>query len=148
MYTEIYDRRTIYFDAVRFSDHLDVPFEEWLNDQANLPTVSLTSPANGTQFLSGSTLSMTASAMDPGGQKYGSPGNIVHVEFFAGQCSIGKRFSMPYSVSSSLPDGSYALTAVVTDGDGNTQVSDPVTVFFGNRAPEVKLLEPIARYNE
>mmetsp|Transcript_33910 Transcript_33910/g.97500 ORF Transcript_33910/g.97500 Transcript_33910/m.97500 type:complete len:88 (-) Transcript_33910:77-340(-) len=40
MYTEIYDQRTIYFDAVSFSNYLDVPFEQWLRDQPSQPTTA------------------------------------------------------------------------------------------------------------
>eukprot|EP00931_Biecheleriopsis_adriatica_P049494 TRINITY_DN28632_c0_g2_i1.p1 TRINITY_DN28632_c0_g2~~TRINITY_DN28632_c0_g2_i1.p1 ORF type:complete len:1374 (+),score=206.60 TRINITY_DN28632_c0_g2_i1:2-4123(+) len=142
MYTEIYDKRTLYFDAVRFSDHLDIPFDQWLNDQVNLPTVSLTSPSNGTRVASGRALSLSANAYDPSGNKYLSPGNVVQVEFFAGKCSIGVAPHSPYSIAPLLPDGSHVLSAVVTDGDGNTQQSDSVVVHVGNQAPQVEFSMP------
>eukprot|EP00440_Ansanella_granifera_P044978 gb/GFBE01048743.1/.p1 GENE.gb/GFBE01048743.1/~~gb/GFBE01048743.1/.p1 ORF type:complete len:685 (+),score=103.27 gb/GFBE01048743.1/:1-2055(+) len=147
MYTEIYDKRTIYFDAVRFSDYLDVPFEEWLNDQANLPVISLTSPSNETQYSSGSSISVVANAVDPGGRKYGSPGEVAKVEFFAGTCSLGVVATSPYSVAFSPRDGAVSLTAQVTDSDGNMQRSSPILVYVGNRAPDVELLAPAMNDN-
>eukprot|EP00746_Dinoflagellata_sp_MGD_P166519 gnl/MRDRNA2_/MRDRNA2_96456_c0_seq1.p1 gnl/MRDRNA2_/MRDRNA2_96456_c0~~gnl/MRDRNA2_/MRDRNA2_96456_c0_seq1.p1 ORF type:complete len:826 (+),score=131.00 gnl/MRDRNA2_/MRDRNA2_96456_c0_seq1:125-2602(+) len=147
MYTEIRDMRTLYFDAVRFSNFLDVPFEKWLTDQAHLPSVSLKSPNNGSHLPSGSRISIVANAQDPGSQKYGIAGGIAKVEFFAGKCSVGVVSASPCSASFAPSDGPYSLTAVVTDSDGNSATSQVVDVYVGNKPPEVALLSPSQQAN-
>ena len=64
LYTEIYDQRTLYFDAVEIADHLDIPFEEWVSNQANLPSVTLTAPEEGDNPSLGETITLTAEAVD------------------------------------------------------------------------------------
>ena len=140
IYTEVYDERTIYFDAVEISNYLTVPLDAWVSDQTYMPTVSLTAPANASNPGSGSQLTVRATAHDPSGLKFRSSGSIQQVEFFADNCSIGVANAPPYEVSPFVPpDGPYRLTAAVTDGDGNIAVSAPFDINVGSYPPDVSL---------
>ncbi len=86
------------------------------------PTVTLTSPANGANFVAGSSSSLTASASD-------SDGIVTKVDFYAGATLIGSATSSPYAVTwSSIPLGTSVLTAVATDDTGAQTTSASVTI--------------------
>lgn len=40
LYSQIFDERTLYFDAIRLQDHIDVPIDEWAIDQEITTTIS------------------------------------------------------------------------------------------------------------
>lgn len=87
-----------------------------------LPSVSITSPANGAFFTVGNPIMLTADASD-------ADGSIAQVEFFNGITSLGVDQSAPYEVS--IPDapvGSYSLLAVATDNQGTTSTSAVVNI--------------------
>src|ERR1051325_6667723 len=75
-----------------------------------LPSVSLTAPANGANFASGSTIALTATATD-------SDGTISKVEFLRGGSTlIGSDTTSPYSFNwTNVAAGAYSLTARATD---------------------------------
>jgi regulation of enolase protein 1 (concanavalin A-like superfamily) len=76
------------------------------------PTVSLTSPANGSTFSLGALLTLTATASDP-------DGTIARVEFYAGSYRLGTDTTSPYSFTwINLPLGSFSLMAVAYDNAG------------------------------
>ncbi len=76
------------------------------------PTVSLTSPANGTTYASSpQALTISANASDADG--------IKNVEFFDGTTSIGVDTSSPYSVEFSAGTGSHTFTAKATDNNSS-----------------------------
>ncbi|WP_258105687.1 RICIN domain-containing protein [Marinoscillum sp. MHG1-6] len=85
------------------------------------PTVSITSPANGSTFDDGTSVSITASASD-------SDGSVTQVEFFVDGVSIGIDNSSPYVVNWTIGVGTYSLTAVATDDDLATTTSATVNV--------------------
>jgi uncharacterized protein (DUF2141 family) len=86
------------------------------------PTVSLSSPANGASFASGTKITVSATAAD-------SDGTVSRVQFYAGSTLIGTDTSSPYSVSwSPVIAGSYTLKAVATDNAGATAASATRTV--------------------
>lgn len=88
----------------------------------NVPTVSLTAPANNASFSAPATISLTADASD-------TDGTISKVEFFNGSTKIGEDASAPYSyVWTNVPAGTYAITAKATDNLGNSSASVAVTV--------------------
>ena len=63
------------------------------------PTVSLTSPANGSKFTAPATTTVTASASDP-------DGSVTKVDFYANGALIGTDTTSPYSVSwANVPGG-------------------------------------------
>ncbi len=87
------------------------------------PTVSLTSPANGSTFTAPASITLTATAAD-------SDGTIQKVEFFHGGTNlIATVNTAPYTFPwTGVPQGSYVLTAVATDNQTATTTSAPVNV--------------------
>jgi hypothetical protein len=106
------------------------------------PAVSITAPANGATV--NGTIAITATATDSGG--------VAGVQFRANGSNIGgEDTSAPYSVSwntSTVPNGSYALTAVARDAAGNTTESQPVTVTVSNSTQTPSGLVAAYGFNE
>jgi hypothetical protein len=87
-----------------------------------LPTVVLTSPADGARFTSPAKMKLTATASD-------SDGTIVRVEFFNGASRIGEDTTAPYSLNWNVgAAGIYTVTARATDNAGGTKTSAPAVV--------------------
>jgi uncharacterized protein (TIGR03118 family) len=96
------------------------------------PTVSITSPA-ANAAVSG-TVTLSISAADNAG--------VTGARFFAGTAQIGLTSTAPFSVewdTTSIANGSVALTAQVTDAAGNVGTSAAVTVTVNNTAATVTL---------
>jgi hypothetical protein len=104
-----------------------------------LPTVSITSPATGTGFITGSTVNIAATAADAGG-------SITGVEFFAGSTSLGTDNTAPYTATyTAATIGTFNLTAVATDNEGATTTSSIVVINVQNNpAPNVAITAPTA----
>ncbi|HEY8400843.1 MAG TPA: glycosyl hydrolase family 8 [Cytophagaceae bacterium] len=85
------------------------------------PTVSLTSPLNNSVHISGTAITITATATD-------SDGSISKVEFYNGTDKIGESPTSPYSISWTPGIGTYSLTAKAIDDEGASTVSDPIIV--------------------
>jgi len=104
------------------------------------PTVAITAPPTGGQFVAPASLTIAADASDSGG--------ILSVTFQANGTPIASDSTNPYSVSwNNVPAGTYILTAVATDGGGQTTTSDPVTITVSsppNSRPEVTVTSPAA----
>ena len=104
------------------------------------PTVAITAPPTGGQFVAPASLTIAADASDNGG--------ILSVTFQANGTPIASDSTNPYSVSwNNVPAGTYILTAVATDGGGQTTTSDPVTITVSsppNSRPEVTVTSPAA----
>ncbi len=89
------------------------------------PTVSITSPANGSTVTSDVVITIQATASD-------SDGSIARVRFFDGAVQIGEDTSSPYSQTvNGLSVGEHTLTAVAVDNDSATTQSAPVTIQVG-----------------
>jgi unsaturated rhamnogalacturonyl hydrolase len=91
------------------------------------PVVSITSPTAGATFSTPVSVTINASASDP-------DGTIARVEFYQGAVKLGEATSSPYSYTwSSVPAGSYVLTAKATDNIGliTTSASVAITVSPG-----------------
>lgn len=113
--------------------YIDITFTSWTVGSsfsytratapvANVPpTVSISSPANGAAFTFPTVVPITATASD-------SDGTVTNVSFFDGTTFLGKTNQAPFSVNSSLPAGSHALTAVATDNSGLSTTSAVVNV--------------------
>jgi hypothetical protein len=100
-----------------------------------LPSVAISSPADGASFVAPASFTVTANATD-------SDGTIVSVEFFMNGVSAGIDNEAPYTASlSSLALGTYTLTAQATDNRGGVTPSAAVTVTVGppNVLPVVQL---------
>jgi regulation of enolase protein 1 (concanavalin A-like superfamily) len=86
------------------------------------PAVSLTAPVNGATFTAPAMVSMAASASDP-------ENRMLSVDFYAGTTLVSRDSSSPYSASwSATTAGTYTLTAVAHDADGNSTRSAGVSV--------------------
>jgi hypothetical protein len=85
------------------------------------PTVSISSPTNGSQV--GGVQTITVNETDDVG--------VVKVDFFLDGQLLGSSFSAPFSCTwdaSSVTLGSHTLTANAYDDAGNVGTSDPVTL--------------------
>lgn len=89
------------------------------------PAVSISSPATGSQFAAPANITITANATD-------ADGTIANVAFLADGVSIGNGVPVggnQYSLTwSNVGFGSYAITAVATDNDGQTKSTNGPTV--------------------
>jgi hypothetical protein len=84
------------------------------------PVVSLAT--NGTNFNAPASITLTATASDP-------DGTIARVEFFNGSTRLNTDTTAPYSFTwSSVPGGTYTLTAVAYDNQGASTTSTAVQV--------------------
>jgi hypothetical protein len=96
-------------------------FDKWFTG-TGLPVVEMVSPAPGTVFTAPANITLTAEASDPGGQ-------IVQVDFFAGDNLIGTVTAPPFTFTwGNVLARSYTLTARATDNDGQRATSEPVQI--------------------
>jgi hypothetical protein len=87
-----------------------------------VPTVSLTSPANNTAYNAPASITMNATAAD-------ADGTISKVEFYNGTTLLGTDVSSPYTYTwSNVAAGTYSITAKATDNLGATQTTAVVSV--------------------
>ncbi len=111
------------------------------NPDITAPTVSLTTPTAGT--VSGS-VSLAANASDTVG--------VTSVAFYYGSTLIGSDSTSPYTATwntTTVANGTYALTARASDAAGNVGTSTAVSVTVNNivadtTAPTVTLTAPSA----
>lgn len=86
------------------------------------PTVSITSPANGSKFTAPASITISASASD-------ADGSIARVEFYNGNTKLGEDQSSPYSYNwSNVAAGSYTLTAKAYDNSGASTSSSGISI--------------------
>jgi hypothetical protein len=97
-----------------------------------LPTVAITSPADGAVFGSPVNITITTAATDSVG--------INRVAFYQGTTLLGQSTTAPYRYTwNNVAAGSYTLRAVVTDPIGLTATSAPVSITL-TAAPSVVLI--------
>jgi len=103
------------------------------------PTVSLTSPADGSSYVMPPSIAVSAQAGD-------ADGSVVRVDFYVGTTLIGSANGGSYSVTWSHPAvGSYSLTAKAFDNAGASTTSQPVRVTVmapPNDPPSVSIRVP------
>jgi len=88
----------------------------------NPPAVTVTNPANGATFSAPASITLNASAADPGG-------SVSKVEFFANGNLIATDTTSPFGVLwTNVPPGYYNLTARATDNVGLLALSSPVNI--------------------
>jgi len=89
---------------------------------AQVVTVSMTSPANGSSAIAPATVTLAASAA-------ASSGTVSKVEFFNGSTLIAAATAAPFAATwSNVAAGSYALSAKATGSTGVTATSATVSV--------------------
>jgi hypothetical protein len=91
--------------------------------QGNLPpSIGITSPAEGATLLEGSTILITAEALD-------SDGTVTAVDFYADGNLLGSDTSAPFSFSwAGASLGAHGLAAVATDDDTAQTTSPTVNI--------------------
>lgn len=107
------------------------------------PDVALTSPSNGTAFLPGAPVTISATATDLA--IGGSPGAVSQVEFFNGTTSVGVDTTFPYSINwTPASSGTFSITARATDNENETADSTAVsiTVLTGDGSPVISSFSP------
>ncbi len=112
-------------------------YDDYAQADSGDPTVELTSPFAGQNFLPGEVVTASASAQD-------ADGFVQSVSFALNGVSVATDNTEPYSVElTSLADGAYSLVAEVTDNDGKRAVSAAVPFSVG----EVINLPPEASFS-
>ena len=100
------------------------------------PAVSITSPANNTNYLAPATVKITAAASD-------ADGTIASVKFYNNGSYLKTVYTKPYTYTlSNLSSGTYSLTAKATDNTGLQTISAPVKVTVTNNPPVVSITAP------
>ena len=106
--------------------HFDDLFEGDGTPQNYSPSVNITTPSNGTNFLPGNDITITVDAED-------SDGTVTKVEFFEGGTNLlGEDTTAPYSFTwTGAADGAYTLTAKATDNEGGAKTSLSTNITVG-----------------
>ncbi|WP_109434510.1 glycosyl hydrolase family 18 protein [Aquimarina sp. AU119] len=103
------------------------------------PTVSVTSPASGASFTTGTNVTINADASD-------SDGSITKVTFYVDGAMVSEDTLSPYSASWTAIEGNHTLTAKATDDDGamttSSSIEISVTGGTGNESPTVTITNP------
>lgn len=109
-------------------------------EKANVaPTVNISSPKSGDEFVVGSNIRIEAQASD-------SDGKVTKVEFFRGNVLIGTSTSAPFAVTwSNVTLGAHSLTAKAFDDKGASKISSAVNVNVLSEfaIPGISLVTPI-----
>ena len=99
------------------------------------PTVSITSPSDGANYITGAIIPIAANATDDG--------TVASVEFFVDGVSIGIDNSSPYNANYTSIAGSHTLTAKATDNNGAFTISSAITINVSNNPlPIVNITSP------
>ena len=86
----------------------------------NSPSVSITSPSNGSSFEENQTIAITANASD-------DDGSIAKVSFYNGNQLIDEDTTAPYAINwNSVAVGEYSINAIATDDQGATGNSQTI----------------------
>ena len=129
-------RATDNLGAVTTSAPVNITIQPGANSP---PTVSITAPADGATFTAPASVTINADAAD-------GDGSVTKVDFYNGATLLGTDTTSPYSFSwTSVPAGSYTLTAKATDNFGATTTSAVVGITVnpaGNTPPIVSLTAP------
>ncbi|WP_105167300.1 Ig-like domain-containing protein [Pseudoalteromonas sp. T1lg23B] len=104
-----------------------------------IPNITLTSPADGTTLPANDSAVFSAQASDNDGQ-------VTQVEFFVNDQSIGIDRDAPYQINWQTVIGEYQISAMVTDDQGATKMSNLARLFvrdgMPNLPPTIELLSP------
>lgn len=103
----------------------------------NLPTVTLTGPADQSSYTEPAIITLNAAATD-------GDGFVSKVEFFQGSTKLGEDTAAPFSyVWSDVPIGTYQFSAIATDNFGGKATSAVATVYVTvSTAPTLASVAP------
>ena len=101
------------------------------------PTVSVTAPTESAAFLSTDNIPFSANASDDSG--------VERVEFYANSSLVGTDSAAPYSTSTTLQPGTYAVTAKAYDAAGVSGTSAAVTITVREATTQRPVFTSIAR---
>jgi hypothetical protein len=130
----IYDMYVRVYDALGdYTESATITFE--VNE---MPTVAITSPADGSELPLNSDITIKADASDP-------DGTISQVEFFVDGASVGVDALAAFEYDwANVPEGTYELIAVATDDSGSVVESEPVFITVKSaEAPSVTMTNPV-----
>ena len=102
------------------------------------PTVSISSPVEGTIVPAPATIQLAANASDPDGR-------VTRVDFYRNGSTTPIAFAMAAPWRAIWPNvaaGTYTLTAVATDNSGTSTTSAPVHIIV-NALPTVSITSPV-----
>ncbi len=99
------------------------------------PSVTLTSPSDGSTIPLPGPVNFAATASD-------SDGAIAVVEFHRDGEKVAEDTSAPYVATWQAPPGTYVLTAIARDDEGARTTSAPATVTVTNQSPAATLTSP------
>ena len=107
-----------------------------VNNPNGAPAVTITSPANNSNFVAPAGITINATATDDGA--------ITKVEFYNGTTLLGEDASSPYSFAwSNVAAGTYTITARAYDNGGLSTTSSAITVVVNaNQNPTVSITSP------
>lgn len=114
------------------ADYVNINYFSYSLEAQNVaPTVTINSPTNNTSYdLNPSTITIEASAND-------ADGSVSGVSFYNGATLLGTDNNAPYSfVWENVVAGTYTITAVVTDNEGETATSEEIVVEVLNVVPQ------------
>jgi hypothetical protein len=122
---------TVKFFAVDKGGNAEAVNSQLIRIDRTAPTMSLTSPANGSRAAQGTTVKITANAVDHGTGS-GAASGIASVTFYLdGSTLLGTVTTSPYTFNWStrgVTKAKHKLTAVATDVAGNSVTSAAITV--------------------
>ncbi|MEO8428835.1 MAG: Ig-like domain-containing protein, partial [Verrucomicrobiota bacterium] len=99
------------------------------------PTLAIASPAGGSSFQVGATVTLTAAASAAGGK------SINKVEFFELGKKVGEATTSPFSISVfGLTEDAHEFTARAVDSAGVFAEAAPVNILVGNPAKRATLV--------
>ncbi|MBC7450521.1 MAG: discoidin domain-containing protein, partial [Cytophagales bacterium] len=107
-----------------------------IQTQTVYPTVSITSPTNGSSYLINEEITLTSNAAD-------SDGNIVKVDYYLNGVFFNTRTVVPYLVQySSSIAATHVITAIAYDNAGLSTTSSPITIYILAPPTNIALNKP------
>ena len=99
------------------------------------PSVSISSPADGSSFTAPATINLAVTAAD-------TVGTVKQVDYYQGSTLIGSSTTAPFSFAwANVGVGTYSLTAVATNDSGETTTSAAVNITVKSGIAQVYYIE-------
>ncbi len=126
----ISETTTVRFYSTDNLGNAETAVSRTINVDAAAPSVSITTPTEGSSIKRGTATTVNASAID-NGTGAGTPSGVVRVDFYVDGKKVASDAVSPYAFTwNTRPAsfGTHRLTAVAFDGAGNSATSSTVTV--------------------